>query len=200
MSLDIRPYRETDYDAVKAMIQETWYPEVMEEDPDLADRLADIDAKMRLEKGTFALVADYDDKSLGIFIGDVQGEDKLQAPLDWDAYIQELGINDPTALEVLDREREANSCLDQEHKQAYQGVLQLFILSAASRGKGIGGKLWRAGLEAFRDHGVDDFILHTDSDCDVSFYDYKGLIADPPFSFNQEEAFQYFLYHGKTGD
>ncbi|AMB93304.1 N-acetyltransferase family protein [Aerococcus sanguinicola] len=198
MPLEIRPYQAADFDAVKAMIQETWYPDVTAEDPDLAARLADIDAKMRLEMGTFALVADYDAETLGIFIGDVQGADKLQAPLDWEAYLKELGIQDKTVLEVLDREREANACLDRGHQEAYQGVLQLFILSARSRGKGIGGKLWRAGLEAFRDHGVDDFILHTDSDCDVSFYDYKGLVADAPFSFDDKDAFQYFLYHGKT--
>ena len=40
---------------------------------------------------------------------------------------------------------------------------------------GVGGQLWRRMQEHFAAWDVPAFYLHTDSDCDVSFYDHKGL-------------------------
>lgn len=58
---------------------------------------------------------------------------------------------------------------------ATQAELELFLVSAAARGRGVGGGLWRRLLAHFADRGVNRYYLHTDSSCDVSFYRHKGL-------------------------
>ncbi|MBW3081429.1 GNAT family N-acetyltransferase [Bifidobacterium saguinibicoloris] len=53
--------------------------------------------------------------------------------------------------------------------------LELFLVAAAARGHGVGGTLWRRMLAYFASEGVGRYYLHTDSSCDVGFYDHKGL-------------------------
>ncbi len=55
------------------------------------------------------------------------------------------------------------------------GELELFMVNPEIRGKGVGGQLWNRMQEHFAAWNVPAFYLHTDSDCDVSFYDHKGL-------------------------
>ncbi|WEV75085.1 GNAT family N-acetyltransferase [Bifidobacterium sp. ESL0800] len=53
--------------------------------------------------------------------------------------------------------------------------VELFLVSSASRGHGVGGALWSRTMDYFERSQVPMFYLHTDSDCDVSFYDRHGL-------------------------
>lgn len=53
--------------------------------------------------------------------------------------------------------------------------LCLFLVASAARGHGVGGTLWRRLLAYFAREGVTRYFLHTDSSCDVGFYDHKGL-------------------------
>ncbi|SCC77982.1 Acetyltransferase (GNAT) family protein [Bifidobacterium commune] len=53
--------------------------------------------------------------------------------------------------------------------------IELFLVSQASRGQGVGGDLWRRAMDYFVGLQVPMFYLHTDSDCDVSFYDRHGM-------------------------
>lgn len=56
-----------------------------------------------------------------------------------------------------------------------QAEIELFLVAGAARGHGVGGGLWRRQMKYFADSGVERYYLHTDSSCDVSFYDYHGL-------------------------
>ncbi|MCO6558631.1 MAG: GNAT family N-acetyltransferase [Bifidobacterium sp.] len=53
--------------------------------------------------------------------------------------------------------------------------VELFLVSSASRGHGVGGELWNRTMDYFQRSHVPMFYLHTDSDCDVSFYDRHGM-------------------------
>lgn len=53
--------------------------------------------------------------------------------------------------------------------------LELFLVAPAARGHGVGGTLWRRMLAYLAAEGVPRYYLHTDSSCDVGFYDHKGL-------------------------
>lgn len=53
--------------------------------------------------------------------------------------------------------------------------VELFLVSRAARGHGVGGELWRRAMDSFKRFEVPMFYLHTDSDCDVSFYDRHGM-------------------------
>jgi len=56
-----------------------------------------------------------------------------------------------------------------------QGELELFLVDASARGHGVGGSLWRHAMQYFAQERKSGFFLHTDSTCDVGFYDHKGL-------------------------
>lgn len=56
-----------------------------------------------------------------------------------------------------------------------QGELELFLVAAAARGRGVGGGLWRRFLDYLAREGVSRYYLHTDSSCDVGFYRHQGL-------------------------
>ena len=53
--------------------------------------------------------------------------------------------------------------------------LELFVVAPAARGRGVGGALWRPLLASFAEAGVPRYYLHTDSSCDIGFYEHKGL-------------------------
>ncbi|KFI93771.1 GNAT family N-acetyltransferase [Bifidobacterium stellenboschense] len=53
--------------------------------------------------------------------------------------------------------------------------LELFVVAPAARGHGVGGTLWRNLLASFAEAGAPRYYLHTDSSCDVGFYEHKGL-------------------------
>ena len=53
--------------------------------------------------------------------------------------------------------------------------IELFLVAKSARGHGVGGSLWRQAMDYFANCQVARFYLHTDSSCDVSFYDHKGL-------------------------
>ncbi|MDF7640572.1 GNAT family N-acetyltransferase [Bifidobacterium sp. ESL0784] len=53
--------------------------------------------------------------------------------------------------------------------------VELFLVARAARGQGVGGALWSRTMEYFERSHAPMFYLHTDSDCDVSFYDRHGM-------------------------
>lgn len=56
-----------------------------------------------------------------------------------------------------------------------QAELKLFLVSDKARGHGIGRLLWRDVLHYLNGIEVANFYLHTDSSCDVGYYDHQGM-------------------------
>ena len=102
------------------------------------------------------------------------------------------------ALELeLEREGKAN--------ETTLGELELFVVNPDVRGHGVGGGLWNRMQRYLAAWDVDAFYLHTDSDCDVSFYDHKGLEriaqrpAGTPVAGGKEPLFDdMFIYRGQV--
>lgn len=85
--------------------------------------------------------------------------------------------------------------------------VELFLVTAAARGRGVGGALWRRTLRGIATHGVQRYFLHTDSSCDVRFYDHHGLdrvltrrSADHPEDLERcgERLDDLFIYSAST--
>ena len=57
----------------------------------------------------------------------------------------------------------------------YPAEIVLFIVSPEARGRGVGGRLFRAAMLYLHKHDVADYFLFTDTSCDVGFYDHQGL-------------------------
>lgn len=102
------------------------------------------------------------------------------------------------ALELdLEREGKAN--------ETTLGELELFVVNPDVRGCGVGGGLWDRMQRYLAAWDVDAFYLHTDSDCDVSFYDHQGLeriaqrLAGTPVVDGKEPLFgDMFIYRGRV--
>lgn len=203
MTINIRPYQETDFDALQEMITETWYAGNYKLDPDATNTFSALDTNLRLHDSSFGLTAEEDGKVLGVFLGNIKNQEKTlkeNIQIDFED-VSTLAIDDnPVKRDVLTQltnEIRANRYLDEHHGSQPDAVIELFILSPAARGKGIGGKLWENGLQVFADHDVKDYVLHTDSDCDYSFYDHKGLTPDKSYSYSTDPKYKYFLYAGE---
>ena len=97
----------------------------------------------------------------------------------------------------LEREGKAN--------ETTLGELELFVVNPDVRGHGVGGGLWKRMQQYLAAWNVDAFYLHTDSDCDVRFYDHKGLEciaqrpAGTPVADGKEPLFDdMFVYRGQV--
>lgn len=53
--------------------------------------------------------------------------------------------------------------------------LKLFLVAKEARGHGVGRTLWSDLLDYLAGHRVERFYLHTDSSCDVGYYDHQGM-------------------------
>lgn len=82
-----------------------------------------------------------------------------------------MRLNALNAMFDVELELERESAVN----ETTQGELELFMVNPDAQGKGIGGSLWRRLHAYFAANGVSGFYLHTDSSCDVSFYDHNGL-------------------------
>ncbi|BDR54283.1 hypothetical protein KIMH_03940 [Bombiscardovia apis] len=134
-----------------------------------------------LTETTNARVAELDGKFMGVALMRVQGQPLLfsqaQAELDMvdrrlsDSVLGRKNLRRITIWHGLEDGVEAQS----KEADASQAELKLFVVSQAARGRGVGGKLWRDMLSQLDSKGVQRFFLHTDSACDVSYYDHIGM-------------------------
>lgn len=71
---------------------------------------------------------------------------------------------------------------------------------------GVGRKLFNHMLGVFRNAGMNEYFLFTDTTCDYGFYDYRGLTRKAEHtvrrdSFTQggleDGALSFFLYEGR---
>lgn len=160
-----------------------------------------------LEPATHATIAECDGRFMGVLISRIAGmpimfpeaggalaetDRRLETdPHGTDALRETLQWHD---LETeLERECHVN--------ETTQAEIELFLVSGAARGHGVGGSLWRDAMNRFTELGVERYYLHTDSSCDVSFYEHKGL--DRLIAWHAAEHPQYgddmddiFIYAG----
>ncbi|KFI66123.1 GNAT family N-acetyltransferase [Bifidobacterium cuniculi] len=96
---------------------------------------------------------------------------------------------------------------DADIASSTQAELELFMVDPDVRGHGLGRELWQSLLAAFAKMDVHAFFLHTDSSCDYSFYDHKGLErvaerlhADHPEDDETSPKIQddQYIYRGET--
>lgn len=159
-----------------------------------------------LEAATDAVVAhDHDGQFLGVILVRVVGKPQLfpqakQALAETDRRINQEPIGARALHETIqwhdleeDLEERCNI------NDVTQAEIELFLVSSAARGRGVGGTLWRKAMQIFADAGVHRYYLHTDSSCDVSFYDHKGLdrsiawyaAEHPEYGSNMDDVFIY---------
>lgn len=139
-----------------------------------------------LEPSTHGTIAEVDGKLMGLLLARVfdapvmfpevrsmllEQEREMKSQND-ENYARAL--EEAYAMRALETKLEAKSHIN----DLTQAELELFLVSPDARGHGVGGGLWRHTMHMLRNNGVNRYYLHTDSACDVSFYDYHGLSKD----------------------
>lgn len=103
--------------------------------------------------------------------------------------------------EELDRELLAASGVE------FDAELTFLVVDSAYKGWGIGGRLYRMFTDYMREERLNSFYLFTDSSCDFTFYEHKGLkrLAAKTFYWKEnvegeavEIPEEYYLYGMKN--
>ena len=209
-----RPIAWNDVDDVVDLFDRTWPQDGPLEGTRFSTLISRYFVLHYLQPATFANAAFTQDGTLaGVTFIRVAGEcpqlDEIDVAEDMAATERRIRTN-PEASKRLDMVQSSFRLeldLEREGKanETTLGELELFVVNPDVRGHGVGGGLWTRMQEYLAAWNVDAFYLHTDSDCDVSFYDHKGLeriaqrSADEPAADGQEPLFDdMFIYRGRV--
>lgn len=204
-----RPIVWDDVDAITEAFCRTWGAGESD-DPDIARRISHHFVLHYLEPATRGDVAESaDGVFLGVTLARVEGEPVLFPHVGEELARVNAGLDATEAgAATLERtnlwhEVEERMEDDIDLNASVHAELELFLVAEAARGKGVGGTLWRRALEYFAACGQSRYYLHTDSSCDVGFYEHKGLsrvaeryAADNPEHVGSDEDI--FIYVGET--
>jgi GNAT superfamily N-acetyltransferase len=145
---------------------------------------------------TRARIAELDGRFMGVTLLSVDGLplvwDEAQVKLrEVDAQLEATSVGRENLAKIRFWHRIEDDVEVESHVLNYaQAELKLFLVSADARGHGVGSLLWKDMLIYLRDKGVQSFFLHTDSSCDVSYYDHIGMnqVAARMGTDNPDEA------------
>ncbi|MGG0643502.1 GNAT family N-acetyltransferase [Sporosarcina gallistercoris] len=177
-SIQYREIKREDYPALEKIICDTWEYEKYSS-PQVAKQMAKYFLASSLANQTFTCVAENNGVAVGVIMAKV--DENFHTPIRF--ATQELlaagnlkrteeGRHVATLLESIDR---LNKRLLKQSGMQFDGELALFIVGSDQRGNGIGGELYNRFLKYTQAAGIESYYLFTDSDCNVGFYEHKGL-------------------------
>ena len=212
-AVHIRRMTRSDYPQLVELVSQTWYADDDadgQETPDavqdrgVASRLAAIDAQGGLARATHAAVAERDGRIIGVILASDSArvtrtqrtrhrlrQVRLALPL-LASPAGRGGLMEQLAILQADR------ALVRASGKTYPAESVLFLVAPESKGLGVGGRLFAHMLGTFREHGVNEYFLFTDTSCDYGFYEHKGLrrMAVEHIDSAHGEALDCFLYEG----
>ena len=198
----LREYHKTDHRALENVVRETWkYDRFCS--PKTAEKLAKVYLNSCFANQTFVRVAEIDGAPVGIIMGKNIREHKCPAHLS-NRQKQSMEALCATqegrdAAEFYKTISEIDDTLLKQCEKTYQGEVAFFVVNAEYRGLGIGGKLFDAVLSYMKQEEIHDFYLFTDTSCNYSFYEYKGMkrqqVIKHQFTIQGKSfEFDFFLY------
>lgn len=174
----LREFQPQDTDALADIIRITWGYDKFGS-YETACKLARAYLDLCLINQTYTQVALVDDIPVGIIMGKNISEHKCPVHL---SMRQKQSMQDLcTTQEGRDAAAfyktigEINETMLKRCGKTYQGEVAFFVVNAQYRGLGIGGKLFDAMLSYMKQEEIHDFYLFTDTSCNFSFYEYKGM-------------------------
>lgn len=155
-------------------------------------------------ESSFSKVAEKDNKVIGIILGKANEDNsKLiedSSPLTTNTNeiqsIIEVKENKTVINELLKIKNTYNEIID-GRKNAFQGCIQLFIVSKESRGLGIGKVLVTHLFNYMKSMNIQSIYLYTDTRCNYGFYDnqnFKRLNEKEIYFDSLKEKLNVFLY------
>lgn len=196
MTVEFRPVKINDIDAIVEEYERTWgIAHAVGEDA--SRNLSRRFVLHYLEPSTFGTVATINDKFMGLLLARVYGDKVLFKQVqkmleEQEAKMSSKGdslhakaLDSAIGMGQIERKLEAMSHIN----DLTQAELELFIVSPDARGHGVGGGLWKRTMQHLRHRGVNRYFLHTDTACDVSFYDYHELRRDATWAKKDHEKY-----------
>jgi predicted N-acetyltransferase YhbS len=209
-----RPIQSKDYDDLHRLTRGAWFSEDYKKYPTATNAFVDLDIIHALSDTSFGRVAVVDGQVAGLILASANQASKdlrMIVPSPKEAILtlhhQEAAVRD-YFYKMMAEEQRADDDLYHKASQSvnYQGRIVLFIVDPNFQGLGLGGRLFRLANEYFTEQGVDKYYLFTDTSCDYSFYEHKGLRQvnhirideNHPYEVFQngdkEKPFTFFLY------
>lgn len=126
-------------------------------------------------------VARKNGKFMGVILSRVAGQPRLFSSVPQQlAKIDERLNSTPLGHKALSSSQMTGRIEQAMERQIHIGEkapaeVELFLVAPQARGHGVGGKLWERAVESFERFEAPMFYLHTDSGCDMAFYDHQGM-------------------------
>ncbi|MGW8816069.1 GNAT family N-acetyltransferase [Gordonia terrae] len=180
--ISYRPYRSTDAEDVKKIIDEAFFIHRYVRGRRVLDSALEVYLREQLVASTWSRVAEKDGHVVGIILGRVDGEPHLperatNRALLWahTARAAVLGLPQLKSLRGFFAYESVAHRLGARTGRPLDDELTLFAVASTTRGHGVGAALYRAFLDHLRGRGRSDFHLYTDSLCTFGFYERQGM-------------------------
>ncbi|WP_461612488.1 GNAT family N-acetyltransferase [Clostridium sp. Marseille-QA1073] len=177
-----RDIKETDYQSIKKLINETWSVEKFVKNKKLLDKVLDMFLSICLMDSSFGKIAVKDGVVIGVILGHVQNEKKAYGTVKHILKILRysfslLFYSKDDKLYVMEYLKvfKAYKELMKNKKHLFSGNIELLALSEQCRGLGIGKALVDNLFEYVKSKSVKSIYLYTDTACNYGFYDHTGF-------------------------
>ena len=203
----IRTMRRSDLPSIEQLTCDMWYADY---EPRIGAALAHIDVEHCLARTTFAKVAELDGEIVGFILASIAAHTSKDSELRHSAKMAGAALTlltDEAGRRALDEFIRIARVDDQLLREAgpFDAEVVLFVLAPAARGHGLGKRLFGAVMEHFAQNGIDEYFLYTDTTCDYTFYEHRGLeqrgalpLEMKPGDCYGSEPPTFFIYTGKT--
>lgn len=206
-NVNIRPVQEKDVAFMHDTLYETWFKEENNHKK-LAYALAEMDLNKMLNRSTFGLIAEVDEKPVGFILAKVNKEEPIMRQFQSDPSQALITIlNAPAGLqadngEYLKREQEINTEMVKKSETSLDAEICLFIVNPSTRGMGIGKQLFSKVKKHFEAHDVKHYYLFTDDGCNYQFYEKQQMYRSQTRPYKktdsiEESSFNFYLYENE---
>lgn len=182
-TVNYRPYRPEDADAVKSIIDEAFHIHRYARAPRLHAAAVDLYLREVLLESTYARVAEQGGRVIGIIMGRVEGQSRLPGRLGnrlraagGMLWLLLTGFPERRTLRYYSQFERIYERLRASVREAPGDELTLFAVDASARGLGVGTALFQDYMAHLRAHGRTDFYLYTDSLCTYQFYERQAMV------------------------
>ncbi|QED49869.1 GNAT family N-acetyltransferase [Cytobacillus dafuensis] len=193
-----------DYDSIKELIGEAFGFNKFIEDKKFLDSILNIYLQCCILESTFSKVAVKNNKIIGVILGDSKNDKnrlkKAHNILSLAYTMLKVSIankDNKKFMKEFSKVQDTYEELIQGKKDDFQGCIQLFIVSAESRGLGVGKSLIHHLFNYMKSTDVKSLYLYTDNRCNYGFYDSQNFerIKEKQIYFNsKKEKLNVFLY------
>lgn len=178
--LEIRNIQEKDFEAVAGIIDITWNYREFGQSERLCKRKARKDLLGALTESNYAKVAVKDSQIVGFLIGTVNTQ-KINRDISLLKEYQKLKEENATTYDgrLFNNYADLFETANRKLREDFNGILGseiiYFCTDPKYRGQGIGKYLIQDFLDTLNRNGAQHIFVHTDSTCNVEFYERLGF-------------------------